>query len=217
MCCCCSDSFCLSSSLSSLCWGKLCVCVCVCVCVRVCCVCMCCMCARVHMCISARVRPLRDEEEEKKREGKKKRGQVSIPWCNCSLAPPSLPSFFSELVASGNALIMRSDGHPIIFTSRTSKQQRARRVGTDSSQSVRGWISNQTRWPPRKHKKVGTDSSGHTASDWNWSGVRSFSVQLAVIYLVGRWVRTSRSLTRRIQTENFIVKVIKWSNLQTDN
>lgn len=44
------------------------------------------------------------------------------------LSPPP----FSQLVASGNILIMRSDGHPIIFTSQTSKQQRARRVGTES-------------------------------------------------------------------------------------
>ena len=91
MCCCCSDSFCLSSSLSSLCWGKLCVCVCVCVCVRVCCVCMCCMCARVHMCISARVRPLRDEEEEKKREGKKKERSGFYPMMQLFSCPPLPP------------------------------------------------------------------------------------------------------------------------------
>lgn len=103
-------------------------------------------CAFVHVCVLREMRG-------KKGRRKKKWGQVSIPWCNCSI-PPLPSSFFSKLVARGNALIMRSDGHPIIFTSQTSKQHRARRVGTDSSQSVRGWISNKTRWPPNKRNKL---------------------------------------------------------------
>lgn len=89
------------------------------------CGCWCTSCARVcvHVCTLVHV------WVGKKRK-KKKEGSGFYPMMQ--LFPPSSSSFFSKLVASGNTLIMRSDGHPIIFTSQTSKQQRARRVGTES-------------------------------------------------------------------------------------
>lgn len=99
-----------------------------------------CVCVHVlHVCPSA-------SSERRKKEEEKKRGQVFVPSCN---SHPSAP--LSKLVAHGNSLIMRSDGHPIIFTSQTSAQQRARRR---SSQSVTRWISNKTRWPPNKYNKL---------------------------------------------------------------